>query len=122
MSKTLSDLTNFATSKAESEHYPTPGDRVLKGNPIQHNTLHFQADNCFFAGEWGAGIGCWKVSYTENEYFRILSGKSILRDLNGEELLLSAGDQLCIPAGFEGEWEVIEPTRKIYVIYESPQD
>ena len=28
------------------------------------------------------------------------------------------GDECVIPAGFEGEWEVLETTRKTYVIYE----
>jgi uncharacterized cupin superfamily protein len=118
MSKTVADLVNFATSKAVTEHYPTPADRLVSGAPEQHNTLHFQAEDSFFAGEWGAEPGCWRVRYTEHEYFHILSGRSILRDLEGREMLLQAGDQVCVPAGFEGEWEVLEPTRKIYVIYE----
>lgn len=120
MSKTIADLVDFADSGAATEHYPTPEDRLVKGHPSQHNRLHFQADNCFFAGEWGGEPGCWKVKYTENEYFQILSGKSIIRDLQGRELMLTAGDQVCVPAGFEGEWEVLETTRKTYVIYEKP--
>lgn len=32
---------------------------------------------------------------------------------------LGPGDKVCVPAGFEGEWEVLEHTRKIYVIYEN---
>lgn len=120
MSKTIADLVNFATSEAVTERYPTPRERLVRGQPEQHNTLHFQADDRFFAGEWGAEVGCWRVSYTENEYFHILSGRSILRDRDGLEMELRAGDRVCVPAGFEGEWEVLEPTRKIYVIYEPP--
>jgi uncharacterized cupin superfamily protein len=120
MPKTLADLVSFATSKAATEHYLTPADRLVKGQPQQHNTLHFQADDRFFAGEWGAEPGCWRVRYTENEYFHILSGKSVIRDLGGNEMELGPGDKVCVPAGFEGEWEVLETTRKIYVIYEEP--
>ena len=120
MSKNLSDLVNFAVSKAATDSYPTPADRLVKGQPQQHNTLHFQADERFFAGEWGAEPGCWKVKYSENEYFHILSGKSIIRDTAGNEMMLQAGDKICVPAGFEGEWEVLEATRKIYVVYEAP--
>ncbi|MEE4146020.1 MAG: cupin domain-containing protein [Halieaceae bacterium] len=120
MIKTVADLVNFATSSASEERYPTPAERLLKGNPEQSNTLHFAAANRFFAGEWGAEPGSWKVKYTEHEYFHILSGKSIIRDLQGNEMVLCAGDNVCIPAGFEGEWEVLEHTRKIYVIYEEP--
>ena len=118
MSKSIHDLVNFSSSAAETETYPTPAEKLVKGAPIQNATTHFAVDDKFFAGEWGAEVGCWKVSYTENEYFHILSGKSILRDSEGNEIVLSAGDKLCVPAGFEGEWDVIEPTQKIFVIYE----
>ena len=66
MPKTINDLINFANSSAELEHYPTPKDRLVKGNPQQNNRLHFSVKENFFAGEW----------------------------------------------------EVVEPTQKIYVIYE----
>jgi uncharacterized cupin superfamily protein len=122
MTKSVADLVNFANSNATQERYPTPAERLVKGHPEQSNTLHFEAGNRFFAGEWGAEPGCWKVKYTEDEYFHILSGKSIIRDLEGNEMLLVAGDHVCVPAGFEGEWEVLEYTRKIYVIYEEPEN
>lgn len=118
MSKTLEDVVSFATSTAETERYPTPRERLVSGEPMQEATTHFAADERFFAGEWAAEVGCWQVSYTEHEYFRILEGRSILRDNTGHELPLGPGDQICIPAGFEGEWEVLEPTRKVFVIYE----
>ncbi|MDE0747921.1 MAG: cupin domain-containing protein [Porticoccaceae bacterium] len=118
MSKKINDLINFASSAAKVERYPTEQDRLVKGTPEQNNTLHFSVDEKFFAGEWGAEVGCWKICYTENEYFHILSGKSILRDTDGNELTVVAGDKVCVPAGFKGEWEVVEPTQKIYVIYE----
>ena len=28
------------------------------------------------------------------------------------------GDRFVIPAGFSGTWEVIEPTRKVYAMFE----
>lgn len=118
MTKSIADLINFATSKANTEYYPTAAEKLVQGTPEQNATTHFEVDDKFFAGEWGAEIGCWKVSYSENEYFHILSGKSILRDNDGNELALNPGDKVCVPAGFEGEWEVIEPTQKIFVIYE----
>lgn len=118
MAKNLSDLVRFDTSPARAEHYPTPNEKCIEGSPEQFAITHFSADDRFFAGEWGAEVGRWKVEYTENEYFRILSGRSILRDSEGNALELNPGDEVCIPAGFKGDWEVIEPTRKIFVIYE----
>jgi uncharacterized cupin superfamily protein len=118
MAKTLVDVVNFATSNAQTEHYPTPPERRIKGAPEQTATTHFSDGKHFYAGEWSADVGSWKVSYTEYEYFRLLEGRSILRDASGAELLLEPGDEICVPAGFEGEWEVLEPTRKVFVIYE----
>mgnify|MGYP001818612699 FL=1 len=118
MSKTIKDLVNFASSTAENETYLTPEEKRVKGAPMQNATTHFEVEDKFFAGEWGAEVGSWKVSYSENEYFHILSGKSILRDKEGNAMELNPGDKVCVPAGFEGEWEVIEPTQKIFVIYE----
>ena len=83
MSKNITDLVALAKSMAKVERYATPPDRLVKGNPEQNNALHFSVEDRFFVGEWGAEVGCWKVSYTENEYFHILSGKSILRDTEG---------------------------------------
>ena len=118
MTKTINDVVDFATSAAETERYPTPFEKRLRGTPMQHATTHFTVDDKFFAGEWGAEEGCWKISYTENEYFHILTGKSVLRDSVGNEVELNPGDKMCIPAGFEGEWEVLEATTKVFVIYE----
>ena len=44
MPKTINDLINFANSSAELEHYPTPKDRLVKGNPQQNNRLHFSVE------------------------------------------------------------------------------
>ena len=118
MSKTIKDMVNFASSTAENETYPTPEEKRVKGAPMQNATTHFEVEDKFFAGEWGAEVGSWIVSYRENEYFHILSGKSNLRDKYGNAMELNPCDKVCVPAGFEVEWEVIEPTQKIFVIYE----
>ena len=105
----------------EPEYSATPADadRAVRGRPEQRTWHHFTSqDEKFFAGYWEADPGCWKIRYTENEFCQILAGESILRDNEGNERRVKAGDNFVIPAGFEGEWDVIETTRKIYVIYE----
>lgn len=117
--KTLTDVIVFAANQAEFEEIQTPPEKCINGQPIQRTWHQFtSSDEKFFAGTWEAEPGAWSVSYSENEYFRILSGHSILRDKNGAEQQLRAGDDVVIPAGFEGTWEVVETTRKIYVIYQ----
>lgn len=97
----------------------TDADKCVTGQPLQRTWHHFtSADEKLFAGIWAVEPGCWRVEYSEHEYCHILSGTSILRDENGSEQVVGAGDHFVIPAGFKGEWEAVEPTRKVYVIYQ----
>ena len=109
----------FDSHEAEFDEFQTAGDKCIRGQPTQRTWNHFVSnDGKFFSGLWEAEPGCWRISYTENEFCQILSGRSILRSVDGEEFELKAGDNFVIPTGFEGEWEVLETTKKIYAIYE----
>lgn len=119
MSKSIHDLTFFDEHTPDFSEHLTAAEKCIAGRPVQRTWNHFtSADQKFFAGIWEAEPGCWKIHYTENEFCQILSGRSILRDAAGNERRVGAGDNFTIPAGFAGEWEVLETTRKIYVIYE----
>lgn len=93
---------------------------LLPEQPSRHHArifdgraaVHDDAD----AGIWEATPGKWHVSYDEWEYFHILEGHSILTEEGGEPIHLRAGDRLVVKPGFNGSWEVVETTRKDYVI------
>lgn len=93
---------------------PAP-DRVIDGAP-RHTTWNIDSRNGLFAGIWQSTPGKWHVSYDEWEFFRILSGHSVLTDAEGRAIHLRAGDSHIIRPGFRGTWEVVETTRKEYVI------
>lgn len=115
----IQELVFFAEHPPEYEEALTPLEKCTRGQPLQRTWHHFtSADDQFFAGEWEAEPGCWNIDYSENEFCRILSGRSVLRDTAGNERTLEAGDEFVIPAGFKGQWEVLETTRKTYVIYQ----
>ncbi len=118
--KDISDLVFFDEHLPEYDEALTAPEKCVKGRPLQRTWHHFTSDDGkFFAGTWEAEPGCWNIDYTENEWCRILSGRSIIRDAEGRERALQAGDDFVVPAGFRGQWEVVETTRKIYVIYQS---
>jgi uncharacterized protein len=109
----------FESSGAIAEEYFLPGEKLIAGNPRQCVWKHYSdASGKFFAGIWHSEIGKWRISYTEEEYCQILRGTSIIADNAGNIMTVSAGDSVVIPRGFVGTWEVVEPTQKIYVIYE----
>jgi uncharacterized cupin superfamily protein len=94
---------------------PAP-DRLIAGSP-QFRTWNFEeAEGGLYAGIWEATPGKWRIVYDEWEYFHILSGYSVVTEEGGEPIHLKAGDSLILRPGFKGSWEVIETTRKDYVI------
>jgi uncharacterized protein len=112
-------VVSFDSSGAIAEEYFLPGEKLIAGNPRQCVWKHYaDASGKFFAGIWHSEIGKWRISYTEEEYCQIVQGTSIIADNAGNAKTVSAGDSVVIPRGFVGTWEVVEPTQKIYVIYE----
>ncbi len=103
----------------EGEASAPAAANLLDGNPRQRiwNVLS-SGDGRFHAGEWESGPGTWRVNYTEYELCHILQGAVRLTSEAGAARLYRAGDTFVIPSGFRGTWEVIEPCRKIYAIYE----
>jgi hypothetical protein len=109
-------------SEAAAQSYHLPPDKLISGNPLQRLWPQYEdARGHFMAGIWACEVGCWRVRYTEEEFCQILDGVSLLTDEQGTQTTLRAGDSFVIPRGFVGTWEVVEPTRKIYVIHDDGQ-
>lgn len=106
--------------EAQREEYFLAPEKLICGNPRQvvWNAYRDPAGR-FFAGLWQSETGKWRIRYTEEEYCHVLEGVSVITDEEGRAVTVSAGDRFVIPRGFAGTWEVVEPTRKIYVIYEA---
>jgi uncharacterized cupin superfamily protein len=97
-----------------TEETPAP-DLLIAGNPRQRTWNHEDFEG-LCAGTWESTPGKWRVAYAEWEYVRILEGHSILTGEDGTVQHLRAGDRAVIRPGFKGTWEVVETTRKDYVI------
>ena len=94
---------------------PAP-DRLISGAP-QFTTWNVEeAEGGLYAGIWQSTPGKWRIVYDEWEYFHILEGHSVVTEDGGEPVHLKAGDSYILRPGFKGTWEVVETTRKDYVI------
>jgi len=69
-------------------------------------------------------IGVWECTQgtfgshreTDDEVSYIISGSAEITDNDTKEKLkVQAGDILILPIGWKGDWEIIEPIRKIYI-------
>jgi len=115
----IDSIIDFAQAITEAERYRPAAEKILKGEPDQAVYNHYSSPcGQFAAGVWEGEVGQWTVNYTEHEYCEIVQGVSVLRDEAGNAKTLRTGDRFVIPAGFKGTWEVLEPCRKIYVMFE----
>ncbi|MBS7538299.1 cupin domain-containing protein [Ancylobacter lacus] len=92
-------------------------DRLVAGDP-RHTTWNLETlpDNALYAGVWQSTPGSWRVDYEEWEFCCFLEGVSILHEEGRPPVRLAAGDSFVLRPGFKGVWEVVETTRKLYVI------
>ncbi|MDQ0454039.1 cupin domain-containing protein [Rhizobium paknamense] len=108
-------LQPFDLTGIEPEEGAPAPDRLLAGDP-QFLSWNLEERDGLYCGVWQATPGKWRVVYDEWEYFHILEGHSILTRDGGEPVHLRKGDRLILRPGFTGTWEVVETTRKDYVI------
>lgn len=90
-------------------------DRLITGSP-QFRSWNLEDRDGLYAGVWEATPGKWRIAYDEWEFCHILSGISVITEDGGDAHTLRSGDSFIIRPGFNGTWEVIETTRKEYVI------
>jgi uncharacterized cupin superfamily protein len=90
--------------------------RVISGDPHFTTWNAEEAEGGLYAGVWEATPGKWRIEYEEWEFCHILSGVSIITEEGGEAHTVRAGDAFVIRPGFKGTWDVVETTRKQYVI------
>lgn len=111
----MSKFAAFDISAVTPELGEPDPERVISGSP-RFRTWNLEEADGLYAGIWEATPGKWRISYDEWEYFNILSGHSIVTEDGGEAIHLRAGDRMILRPGFKGSWEVVETTRKDYVI------
>lgn len=96
------------------EGAPAP-ERVIAGDP-RFRTWNAEERDGLYAGIWEATPGKWRIEYDEWEFCHILSGVSVIAEEGDEARTVRAGDSFVLRPGFKGSWEVLETTRKEYVI------
>jgi uncharacterized cupin superfamily protein len=104
------------TDAAEPEMGAPAAERVISGNPQFRTWNAEEAEGGLYAGVWEATPGKWRIEYDEWEFCHILSGVSVVTEDGGAEHILRAGDAFVLRPGFKGSWQVLETTRKEYVI------
>jgi uncharacterized cupin superfamily protein len=117
--KTMSKISLLDYPSTPHEAYEVDAAKMIGGSPKQILSNHYSNPSGeFHLGFWEAEVGEWNVNYTEYEYCEILQGRILMRDRQGVEQIVAAGDRFVIEAGYQGVWKVLEPAKKVYVIFE----
>ena len=119
----MPNIVAFTLQNPQPEYdFPRP-DRLVSGNPQRMARNHYTNDGGeFCCGIWECETGCWNIRFAvgKEEFFCVISGKVRLHRKDGITVDIGPGEAAVIPAGFEGRFEVLQPVRKYYVIYEKP--
>lgn len=99
----------------ETETSRPEADKVISGDPV-HTTWSLEDRDGLYCGIWQSTPGKWRIFYDEWEYCHILDGVSVISEDGGEAVTVRNGDSFVLRPGFKGSWEVLETTRKEYVI------
>jgi uncharacterized protein len=91
-------------------------ESVISGNPRFTSWNVDEAAGGVSSGIWESTPGKWRFKNDHWEFCRIRSGVSIVTEEGGEAHTVRADDSFVLRAGFKGTWEVIETTRKDYVV------
>jgi len=109
-------LDRFQTGESAN---PSP-ENILAGIPrLRVSNQYTDGTQQFFCGVWSSTSGKWRIRYTEHEFCVLFEGRVRIESINGVKLELRAGDAFVVPAGFEGTWEVVEPCKKWYAVFEA---
>ena len=105
-----------STACREPVHDQPREDRRVSGAP-QRRTWTLHEAGPVSAGVWECEVGRWRIVFPESrqEYFHVLQGRVRLHGPAGA-VEVGPGQGGVIPPGFEGEFEVLEPVRKQFVL------
>lgn len=104
------------TTGIEPEDGAPAADRIIAGSPTFRTWNAEETTDGLYSGIWEATPGKWRIVYDEWEFCHILSGLSVITEDDGEARTVKNGDSFVLKPGFKGTWEVLETTRKAYVI------
>lgn len=119
--KTMKKFIDIDYSESKLDSYPHPiRKNIIDGEPIWESASIYRDEiKGIEIGIWGANEGKWLFIAEKSEQCHVLIGKSnITNQKTGEIFTVEAGDSFFLEVGFEGIWEVIEPTRKEFLTFD----
>jgi uncharacterized cupin superfamily protein len=106
-------------TELEAKPLAPPNAEPLSGEIIVRGKVQFvDGDRSIISGVWESDPGTSRWEFlTRGEIVHILAGRMTVQRDGEEAVELTAGSAAYFPIGWTGVWTVIEPVRKLYVVY-----
>ncbi|MDI9891713.1 cupin domain-containing protein [Microbacterium sp. IEGM 1404] len=106
-------------AELEAKPLAPPNAEPLSGEIIVRGKAQFvNDDRTIISGVWESDPGTSRWEFlTRGEIVHILAGRMTVQRDGEEAVELTAGSAAYFPIGWTGVWTVIEPVRKLYVVY-----
>jgi uncharacterized cupin superfamily protein len=106
-------------TELEAKPLAPPNAEPLSGEIIVRGKVQFvNDDRTIISGVWESDPGTSRWEFlTRGEIVHILAGRMTVQRDGEEAVELTAGSAAYFPIGWTGVWTVIEPVRKLYVVY-----
>lgn len=96
---------------------PPLGVSVTGVTPTWLEEFTSDVDRGVHTGFWRCDTGVSEWNFVDlGEVIHVLKGRMIVTEAGGQPVELSAGDVASFPAGWRGQWEILEPIEKFYVM------
>jgi uncharacterized cupin superfamily protein len=110
------DLKNLGEPVAGA---PLP-ERIIDGAPTNKTwEIEVTPDGTVSTGVWEVQVGSWQVVKETWEFVTIIEGESELIEEGKAPRKITVGDSFIMRPGHTYVWNIITPTKKIFVIREN---
>ena len=104
----------FSSGTAALESSPINSAWVLEGTPTARNrTISTSQDGTSIALIWECTAGRFNWFYDVDETVYIIEGSVLLKEANGSQRRVSAGETVHFPIGAQVEWTIDKYVRKV---------
>lgn len=109
------------SASLESGILALPSAQPLSGEiPVRSKIFFTEETAGIISGIWESDPGIARWEFTERgEFIHVVSGSMTCTEDGRPEVTLSAGSTAYFPIGWKGTWNVHEPLRKVFVVYQA---
>jgi|688.fasta_scaffold76487_2 hypothetical protein len=95
---------------------PVPAPITHPPSTVRSHSITCKGTTGSRFGVWECTPGTWRRQVLQAEFCHFLEGRAVFTPDEGEPIRLCGGDTAYFPKASTGVWEILTPTRKVFII------